>query len=49
MVDRAELRAREIAKVDLSDTLGGTFGGNCFLGTLVFVVLWVIWGMGREG
>ena len=49
MVDQEELRAPEIAKVDLSDTLGRTFGGICLVSILVFVVLWVVWGMGREG
>ena len=39
----------EIAKVDLSDTLGGTFGGICLIGALVFVVLWVFGAWGREG
>ena len=49
MGDRVELRALGIAKVDLSDTLGGTFGGFFFLiGTWVFVVLWVVWGMGSR-
>ena len=48
MVDREELRAPEIAKVDLSDTLGGTFGGICLTGTLVFVVLWVVWCVGSR-